>query len=175
MTQPIFTPKECGDFLYDWLRSHCNSASLKSVSQEVGYKYSFFSPAKKLHLLEELTFLYISLAIHGVNEALTDYETIQSIVDAFLEKMRSRILNPMASDDDNFQDRYSTRVGAYFELLNGGGDALGVAGDFLVGLFGTPEARLKFTAIKLAKDIMEAQASLQKVFRNIDVAEKQIL
>jgi len=172
MTQPIFTPEECGEFLYDWLRGHCNSASLKSVAQDVGYKYSFFAPTKKLHLLEELTFLYISLAIHGVNQALNDYETIESIVDAFLEKMRNRILGSMESDDKNFQDRYSTRVGTYFELLNGGGDALGVAGDFLAGLFGTPEARLRLTAVKLVKDIMEAQASLQKVFNKIDVSKK---
>ena len=175
MTRTIITPDQCGDMLFEWLRSHCNSSAVKSVARDVSYKYSFFSPAKKLHLFEELTFLYVSLAVHGVNAELDDYSTIEAVVDAFLAKMRKTILNSMASGDEGFQERYSTRVGSYFELLRGGGDAIGVAGDFLVGLFGTPDARLKFTALRIATAVAVAQASLQKVFQQLEVSDADAL
>lgn len=171
MTRTIFTPEQCGDLLFEWLQSHCNSAAIKSVARDVNYKYSFFSPMKKLHLLEELTFLYISLAVHGVNAALDDYSTIEAIVDAFLSKASKAILNSMASGDEGFQERYTARVDSYFEILRGGGDAIGVAGDFHVGLFGTADARLKFTVLKFATMVAAAQASLQKVFQQIEVSD----
>ena len=143
------------------------------MARDAGYKYSFFSPTKKLHLFEELIFLYISLAVHGVNIALKkDYSTIEAVVDFFLAKMRKTILNSMASDDEDFQARYATRVGSYFELLNASGNAIGVAGDFLVGLFGTPEARLKFTAIKISTTVTIAQTSIQELFQQLEVSDK---
>ena len=175
MTRTIITPNQCGDMLFEWLRSHCNSSAVKSVARDVGYKYSFFSPAKKLHLFEELTFLYVSLAVHVVNAELDDYSTIQAVVDAFLAKMRKTILNSMASGDEGFLERYSTRVGSYFELLRGGEDAISVAGEFLVNLFGTPDARLKFTVIKITTAVAVAQASLQKVFQQLEVSDADAL
>jgi hypothetical protein len=175
MANTVITPDQCGDMLYDWFRMHCNSSAVKSVSRDVGYKSSFFFPRKRLHLLEELTFLYVSLAVYGVNAALDDYSTIEAVVDAFLAKMRQPILDTFASDDDGFQDRYAERVGSYFELLRGGGDAIGVAGDFLVGLFGTPDARLKYSAIKVATKVANAQAILHKAFQQIEVRDKDAL
>ena len=90
-------------------------------------------------------------------------------------QMRKTILNSTASDDERFQKRYASRVGPYFELLRGGGDAIGVAGDFLVGLFGTPEARLRFTSIKIATAVAAAQASLQKIFQRLEVSNADAL
>jgi hypothetical protein len=175
MARTVITPRQCGDMLFEWLRSYCNSSSARSVARDVDYKYSFFSPAKKMHLFEELTFLYVSLAVHGVNTALDDNLTVEAVVDAFLAKMRKTLLESMASGDERFQERYAARVGSYFELLRGGGDAIGVAGDFLVGLFGTPDARLRLTVLKIATAVTVAQVSLQKVFQQIEVSNADAL
>ena len=76
----------------------------------------------------------------------------------------------MASGDDDFQNRYASRVGSYFELLRSGGDPIGVSGEFLVGLFGTPNARLKLEAgLKLMARVAAAQASLRRLFEQVEV------
>jgi hypothetical protein len=176
MAQMRITPEQCGDMLFAWLGSHCNSLAVKSVARGVGWKYSFFAPAKKVRLIEELTFLYISLAVHGTNTALIDHSIIQAVVDAFLTKVRESVLQAMAEDDEGFQERYSARVSSYFELLRSGGDAIGVAGDFLVGLRGTSMTRLQLQpSLKMATSITASQISLAKIFQQLVILKPSVL
>jgi hypothetical protein len=172
MQRTVITSEQCGDMLATWLRSRCNSSKAKSVATSVGYKYTFFSPAKKLHLFEELTFLYVSLAVDGANRALEDNFTIQKSVDAFLAIIKVNLLDAMAEGDAGFRDRFAERMGSYFELLQGGGDAIGVAGEFLCGLFKSPDARLRLvSALSLVSEVAAAQLSLEKVFEQLQVCE----
>ena len=157
--------------LFAWLASHCNSQALKATARSVGWRFSFFAPAKKVQLLEEMTFLYVSLAVHGANVALTDHATVQAVVDIFLTKMRSKILHAMATDDATFESRYSARVGGYFELLRSGGDAIGLAGDFLVNLHGHSRARLQLQpSVKMAASVAAAQSALANIITQLEVS-----
>lgn len=116
-------------------------------------------------------FLHASLAIYGVNLAIDYLPTIEAVVDAFVEKLTVTILKTIASDDD-FQEQYTNRVASCFELLRSGGDAIGVAGDFIVNLFGTPDSRLRLEPIlKFSTTVAVSQRSLQIIFEQLHVSE----
>lgn len=162
--------------LVAWFRSRCNSSKAKSLAAAAQYKYSFFSPARKVRLLEELTFLYLCLAVHGVNEAIGEHHIVQAAVDSFLERMRGAVLSSLAAGDPTFDQRYTTRVGSYFEVLRGGCDAIGVAGEFLVGLFGAEEAGLKLHGtLALSQEITSSQLSLKYIFEQLEVRDRAAL
>ena len=173
MSREVLTPAQCGEMLTAWFSSRCNSSKAKSLAAAAGYKYSFFSPSRKLRLLEEVTFLYLCLAVHGVNLAVAEHHIVQSTVDSFLEHMKVSVLKSLALGDSGFDGRYTKRVGTYFECLRGGCDAIGLAGEFLVGLFGTSEARLKLNGtLALSQEIAASQLSLKHIFERVEVRDE---
>jgi len=162
---------ECGDLMFEWLQSHCNSKKSKEVAQAVGYKYSIFSPQRKIRVMEELTFLYTSVAIYGLNMALSDETTAKEVIDAFLEKLHRKLFDVVVKDDVDFSGRYSERLSGYFHLFRSGGDGIGAAGDFMVGLFGTPNARINNLPglLHLAPKIESALLSINHMLQLIEI------
>lgn len=168
------THSQCAAILVEWLRRHCNSEQLKATSKAIEYKYSIFSPLRKLHLLEEMTFLYVGLAIRATNTALTKHSTIEAVIDEFLSQLRKSLLNFMAKDDPQFSQRYSERMGVYFEQLRANADPIGVAGDFLVFVFASPHARLNFEpVVQMASTISAALQSLQQLLGEFEVSDAE--
>lgn len=143
MTRTSLTVDECAALLVEWLRRHCNSASTKATAKSIGYRYSIFSPQRKLHLVEELLFLYISLAMFVANSAPSTQPFVKPIVDRFLKDVRLGALAILAKDDPEFPERYGLRLNTYVKDLQSEGAALSVSGDFLVYAFGSQDARLK--------------------------------
>jgi hypothetical protein len=126
---------EYGFNLRSGFAKYINSKAIKSVGKEIGYSMSFFKPKKKLVLLEELLFSNIAIVIHAVN-LHKDTSESKIIIDSFLASIRSS-LDSCAEGEPEFQERYSSRMSAYFELLQNGGDMVGFSTQFFRFLYNT--------------------------------------
>ncbi len=114
---------------------YVNSKAIKSVGKEIGYSMSFFKPKKKLVLLEELLFSNIAILIYAVN-LHKDTSESKTIIDSFLASIRGT-LDSCAEGEPEFQERYSSRMSTYFELLQNGGDMIGFSTQFFRFLYNT--------------------------------------
>jgi len=118
------------DVLIDFIREYCRKETVKELAKAARFRTSFFAPAKKVRLFEEVFFLHAALALASVDLTRTDRPTKVYLRMLFQYKVQQKIGAPIGQDDPSFGTRLSAHMKSYSLVLASGGDEIGLGSTF---------------------------------------------
>jgi hypothetical protein len=157
------------DVLVDFVREHSGTAAFKQYASVLKYRTWFFSPRKKLALLEELFFLHSALARAAIASVDADRSTKIYLRILFHFKLKL-LISVLSQDDPTFSGRCKQYTSSYTSLLENGGDAIGLTSIFLSQLYRDPSKGLNLTeSMSLLPILLATQKLINDVAASMNV------
>ena len=172
MTPQNVSTEMATDVLVDFIREHCRKETMKELAKAARFRTSFFAPAKKVRLFEEVFFLHAALALASVDQTTSDRPTKVYLRTLFQYKVRQKIGALIGQDDPSFGTRQSAHMKSYSSILVNGGDEIGLVSTFLQHLHLSSDRSLDLQASMELLPHLLAARNLINLFSSVDCVQQ---